>query len=71
MSTITLIDCNCSAYIKDVPGAKVNILSGHSICHSKKKMCKYVCPIQNGFRDKAILLYSSKVVDMKDITCCF
>jgi hypothetical protein len=37
MSNITLIDCNGSAYTEDVPGAKVNILSSHSICHSKQK----------------------------------
>jgi predicted transport protein len=27
----------------------------------------YMCPIPNGFRDIAISLYSSKIVDMKEI----
>jgi hypothetical protein len=27
----------------------------------------YMCPIPNGFRDKAISLYSSKIVDKKDM----
>jgi hypothetical protein len=27
----------------------------------------YMCPIPNGFRDKAISLYSSKIADKKDI----
>jgi hypothetical protein len=26
-----------------------------------------MCPIPNGFRDRAISLYSSKIVDKKDI----
>jgi hypothetical protein len=28
-----------SANIKDVPGGKFNIVGGHSICHSKQKLC--------------------------------
>jgi hypothetical protein len=27
----------------------------------------YTCPMPNGFRDKAISLYSSKIVDKKEI----
>jgi hypothetical protein len=27
----------------------------------------YMCPIPNGFRDKAISLYSSKIVDKKEM----
>jgi hypothetical protein len=27
----------------------------------------YMCPILNGFRDTAVSLYSSKIVDKKDI----
>jgi hypothetical protein len=27
----------------------------------------YICPIPNGFRDRAISLYSSKTVDKKEI----
>jgi hypothetical protein len=51
-----------------VPGGKVNILGGNSIGHfKKKKVCTYMCPIPNGFRDRAISLYSSKIVDKKEI----
>jgi hypothetical protein len=42
-------------HIQGVLEGKVNILGGHSIAHSKKKevyMC--MCPILNGFRDKAM-----------------
>jgi hypothetical protein len=42
--------------IQGVAGGKVSILGGHCIGHSKKKIV-YVCPIPNGFRDTAILLY--------------
>jgi hypothetical protein len=44
-----------------VPGGNVNILGGHIIDHSKKNVYVrgYMCPILNGFRDRAILLYSS------------
>jgi hypothetical protein len=27
----------------------------------------YMCPIPNGFRDRDILLYNSKIVDKKEI----
>jgi hypothetical protein len=40
--------------IRDVPGGKVNILGDHSISHSKKKVDMSMCPIPNGFRDRAI-----------------
>jgi hypothetical protein len=36
-----------------------------------KTVYKYMCPIPNGFRDRAISLYSSKIVDKKEITYCF
>jgi hypothetical protein len=47
-----------SDYIQNVPGGKVNILGGHSIGHSKQKntICMYMCPITNGFRNRAISL---------------
>jgi hypothetical protein len=45
----------------------VNILGGHSIGHSKKKMYAYMCPIPNAFRYRAISLDSSKFVDKKEI----
>jgi hypothetical protein len=44
---------------------KVNVLGGHSIGHSKKNLYMYVCPIPNGFWDRDISLYSSKIVDKK------
>jgi hypothetical protein len=43
--------------IEGVPGGKVSILGGHSVGHSEYI---YMCPIPNGFRDRAISLYSSK-----------
>jgi hypothetical protein len=63
-------ECFCDIKpIQGVPGEKVNILGGHSIRHSKqeKKMYMYTCPIPNGFRDRAISLYPSKIVDKKEI----
>jgi hypothetical protein len=32
-----------------------------------KKVYMYLCPISNCFRDRAISLYSSKIVDKKEI----
>jgi hypothetical protein len=32
-----------------------------------KNVYMYMCPIPNGFRDRAISMYSSKTVDKKDI----
>jgi hypothetical protein len=32
-----------------------------------ENMYMYMCPIPNGFRDRAISLYSSKIVDKKEI----
>jgi hypothetical protein len=43
--------------IQDVPGRKISILLGHSIYNSK----------ENGFRDRASLIYSSKIVDEQEI----
>jgi hypothetical protein len=40
--------------------------------HSKQKNIftrMYMCPSPNGFRDRAISLYSSKTVDKKEILC--
>jgi hypothetical protein len=55
-------------YIQSVLGGKVSILGGHIIGHSKQ-ICIHtcICLIPNGFRDRAISLYSSKTVDKKDI----
>jgi hypothetical protein len=33
-----------------------------------KKVYMYMCHIPNGFRDRAVSLYSSKIVDKKEIT---
>jgi hypothetical protein len=32
-----------------------------------KKFYMYMCPIPNGFRDRALSLYSSKIVDKKEV----
>jgi hypothetical protein len=40
--------------IQDVPGGNVNILGGHSIAHTTQKLDMCMCPIPNGFRDRAI-----------------
>jgi hypothetical protein len=42
--------------IQSVLGGKVNILGDHSIGHSKQKLYTNMCPIPNGFRDRAIWL---------------
>jgi hypothetical protein len=34
-----------------------------------KKVYIYMCPIPNGFRDRAVSLYSSRIVDKKEILC--
>jgi hypothetical protein len=44
-----------------IPGGKVNILGGHS-----KKLYMYMCPIPNGYRDRAISLSSCEIVDKKE-----
>jgi hypothetical protein len=55
--------------IQDVPGGKANFLGGHDIGHSKHKYVQniytYMSPILNGFRDRAISLYSSKIFDKR------
>jgi hypothetical protein len=53
--------------MQGVQGGRVNILRGHSIGHSKHKVYMYMCPIPIGFRDIAISLYSSKIIDKKEI----
>jgi hypothetical protein len=37
----------------------VNILGGHNIGHSDQKVYIYMCPIPNGFPNRAISLYST------------
>jgi hypothetical protein len=53
--------------IQSVPGGKVSILRRHSIGNSRQKLYMYMYPVPNGFRDRAISLYSSKIVDKKEI----
>jgi hypothetical protein len=48
--------------IQDIPGEKVII----SVILSKN-VYMYMCYIPNGFRDRAISLYSLKIVDKKEI----
>jgi hypothetical protein len=48
-----------AAYIQSVPGGRVSIPGGHSIGHPKQKVYMYMCPIPNGFPDRAISLYST------------
>jgi hypothetical protein len=57
--------------IQGVPGGKISIQRGHSIGYSKQNCIVYMCPIPNGFRDRAISLYSSKSVDKNDTTYRF
>jgi hypothetical protein len=55
--------------IQNVPGGKIKILGGYTVGHlsKKKKKYMYMCPIPKGCRDRAISLYSSKIVDKKEI----
>jgi hypothetical protein len=57
---LQLITLNGSFCVQGVPGGKVGILGGHSIGRSKQKIVYILCSIQNGFRDRAISLYSSQ-----------
>jgi hypothetical protein len=61
---------NTLPHIQDVPGGTVNILGGHSIGHSKQESYMYMCPILNGFRDRAISLYSSLYTVQTSNTPC-
>jgi hypothetical protein len=51
--------------IQGVPGEKFNILGGHSIGYSKQKSVYVHVSYSELFRDRAISLYRSKIVDMK------
>jgi hypothetical protein len=62
-----LSDRRFATNTQGVPGEKVNVLGGHSSSHFKQKLYMYMCPIPNGFRDRVISLYSSKIVDKKEI----
>jgi hypothetical protein len=43
--------------IQGVPGGKFSILGGRSIGHFEQKVYMYICPISNGYRDRAISFY--------------
>jgi hypothetical protein len=53
-SNLITVTTLSSIYAQDVPGVEVSILRGHSIGHSKKKFYMNMCPIPNGFLDRAI-----------------
>jgi hypothetical protein len=53
--------------LQDVPGGKIIIMGGHIMDHYKQEVYMYMCPIPNGFRDRAISMYSSETVDKKEI----
>jgi hypothetical protein len=57
-------------YIQSVRGGKVSNMGVVSVI-LKKKVYMYMCHIPNGFRDRVISLYNSKIVYKKDITQCF
>jgi hypothetical protein len=50
-----------------VPGGKVNIWEVIVSVILSKILYMHMCPIPNGFRDRAISLYNSKIVDKKKI----
>jgi hypothetical protein len=45
---------------------KVSILGGHSYGHSKQNLYMYICPLPNGFRERAVSLYNTRIVDKKE-----
>jgi hypothetical protein len=55
--------------IQYVAGGKLNIVGDHSIGYCKQILFIYMCPIPNGFRHRAISLYSSEIVNKKEILC--
>jgi hypothetical protein len=57
-------------YIQNVPIEKANILAGHNVGYSKQKLYMYMCPIPNGFRDRAISLYSTLYTVQTSNTAC-
>jgi hypothetical protein len=53
------IHCRTSERYTERPRRKVNILGGHSIGHSKQKRVHVRVSYPNGFRNRAISLYST------------
>jgi hypothetical protein len=51
--------------MQDVPGEKVwEVIVSVML---SKKLYIYICPILNSFRNRGISLYSSKIIDKKEI----
>jgi hypothetical protein len=48
----------CFIHVQNVPGGRVSIMGGHSVCFSKQKLYMYMRPIPNGSWDRAISLYN-------------
>jgi hypothetical protein len=62
------LNFNIALTIQSVPEGKTSILGGHSISNSKQNsVYTYMSPTPKGFRDRAITLYNSKIVDKKEI----
>jgi hypothetical protein len=60
----------CLGFIQIVSRLNVNVLGGHSIGQSKQKVYMYMCLISNGFRDRAISLYSTLYTVQTSNTPC-
>jgi hypothetical protein len=59
-------------YIHGVLGGKVNTHGGHSISPSKQNVYIYMCPIPNGFQDRATLLCSTPyTVQTSNMPCSY
>jgi hypothetical protein len=56
--------------IQNVPRGMVNILESHGIGHIKQKVYLYMCHKPNRFGERAISLYSSRIVDEKKKYSC-
>jgi hypothetical protein len=55
--------------IWNIPGGNFSIVGGHRLFILSKMAYMYMCPILNGFQDRAISLNTSKFVDKKEILC--
>jgi hypothetical protein len=71
-----ILKCRCAGqpqgnkFIQSVLRGKINILVGNTIGHSKKKVFMYMCPLPNGFRDRAISHYSTLYAVQTSNTTC-
>jgi hypothetical protein len=50
LSILSCLLVQNKTYIQGFPGGNFNILGGHCVGHSKKKVCMNMCLIPNGFR---------------------